>query len=55
MRHVEVAKLERFGGGPNGEIEKGLLPLAVHEIAQLDGDPDFPERGQIRFVMGGGR
>jgi predicted phage baseplate assembly protein len=55
VQHVEVTKLERLYAGPNGEIKKGLLPLGVGEIAQVDNDPDFPEHGQFHLVMRGGR
>jgi hypothetical protein len=55
VQHVEVTKLERLYDGPNGEIKKGLLPLATGQIAQVDNDPDFPEHGQFHLVMRGGR
>jgi predicted phage baseplate assembly protein len=52
---VTVDTLERYGEGPNGEIENGILPLKSYEIAQLDNDPDFPERGKFTPTMRGGR
>ncbi|GLH74143.1 hypothetical protein GETHLI_26450 [Geothrix limicola] len=55
VQHVEVTRLERLYEGPNGEIEKGLLPLGTGQIAQVDNDPDFPEHGQFHLVMRGGR
>ncbi|MBS0583132.1 MAG: putative baseplate assembly protein [Proteobacteria bacterium] len=33
----------------------GVLELASSEIAQVDNDPDFPEHGQLKLRMGGGR
>jgi hypothetical protein len=52
---VRVVRLQRAFEGPNGEIEAGLLPLAPHEIARLDGDPDHPERGTLEIRVLGGR
>jgi len=31
------------------------LPLAGNEIAQLDNNPSFPERGKLILQMKGGR
>ena len=55
VESVQVTRLERLDEGPNGEIENGLLPLAPLEVARLDNDPSFPENGQLRLVMRGGR
>jgi predicted phage baseplate assembly protein len=52
---VAVTKLERLGEGPNQEIENGILPVGAMEIAQLDNDPSFPERGTLVITMRGGR
>ncbi|MBI2753354.1 MAG: putative baseplate assembly protein [Betaproteobacteria bacterium] len=52
---VTVRTLQRLFEPPNGEIENGVLPLANGEIAQLDNDPDFPERGKLILHVLGGR
>jgi hypothetical protein len=52
---VVVVRFHRFFEQPNMEIGNGILPLAYDEIAQLDNDPDHPERGQLSIVVGGGR
>lgn len=52
---VVVARLQRLFEGPNGEIEQGVLPIGPLEIPRLDNDPNFPEHGQIRFELRGGR
>jgi len=52
---VSITRLERLFEGPNGEIEKGFLPIGALEIARVDNDPDFPENGRISFEMRGGR
>jgi hypothetical protein len=50
-----VKALHRRYEAPNGEIESGVLPLAPNEIAQLDNDPDHPERGLLEIQVRGGR
>ncbi len=55
VENVVVKKLERLNEGPNGEIENGILPLGPLEVARLDNDPSFPEHGQLKLNMGGGR
>jgi predicted phage baseplate assembly protein len=49
VKSITVTKLERFGVGPNHEIENGILPLGPLEIVQVDNDPSFPENG--RFMI----
>lgn len=54
---VECVTVERFHRQfepPRNEIADGVLPLASNEIAQLDNDPDLPERGQLAIVVRGG-
>lgn len=55
VESVTVRKLQRRFEDPDEEIASGILPLGLMEIAQLDNDPDFPERGKLTFVMKGGR
>lgn len=55
VESVQVVKLERLYEGDNGEKANGVLPLSPTEIAQCDNDPNFPEHGRLRLVMGGGR
>ena len=55
VENVQVNTLERLYEGNNGEIENGVLALGALEVAQLDNDPSFPERGQLRLTMRGGR
>jgi hypothetical protein len=52
---VKVTKLQRLFEGPNHEIENGILPLGPLEVARLDNDASFPEKGKFVLVMGGGR
>ncbi len=52
---VQVKKLQRLFEAANHEIDNGILPLRLAEIAQLDNDPNFPERGKLEIQVGGGR
>jgi len=36
-------------------LRRGRLDIARLEIARLDNDPDFPERGVFRVIMEGGK
>jgi hypothetical protein len=55
VQSVTVQKLERLFIGPNDELENGILPIRSFEIAQLDNDPNFPERGILALQLRGGR
>ncbi len=52
---VRVSRMQRLFLPANREIENGLLPLASHEIARLDGDPNHPEYGRLSIDVRGGR
>ena len=52
---ARVTRLQRLFEESAGEIDNGLLPIADTEIAQLDNDPNFPERGILTMTTGGGR
>ena len=52
---VMVSRLQRLYEGRNREIENGVLPLGPLEVARLDNDPSFPERGKLQLTMRGGR
>ena len=55
VESVTVTRFQRRFAAPNHEIDTGVLPLASHEIAQLDNDPNHPERGELQIVVNGGR
>jgi predicted phage baseplate assembly protein len=55
VESVIVTRLERLFEGPNNELENGILPLSLLEIARLDNDPSFPENGRLELNMKGGR
>ena len=55
VENAVVTRLKRQFEAEEEEIEKGLLPLGLFEIARLDQDPNFPEHGNLKFDIRGGR
>jgi hypothetical protein len=55
VESVAVARLERLGEGPAGELEQGYLALAPLEMARLDNDPRWPANGKLDLALRGGR
>jgi len=55
VRSCDVTRMNRLFEAPNHEIESGILRLGPAEIAQLDNDSSYPERGKLELVMRGGR
>jgi hypothetical protein len=55
VRHVDITVLQRLGAPDTTALDTGVLDLGRLEIARLDNDPNFPDRGQLRFMMKGGR
>jgi predicted phage baseplate assembly protein len=55
VESVKVEKLERLFEGSRQEIQNGLLPVGPLEVARLDNDRSFPERGQMVLDVRGGR
>ena len=52
---VTVARFQRLFEAPNDELDNGVLPLRIDEVAQLDNDPNWPERGKLEIEVCGGR
>jgi len=52
---VDVTTFQRQGHPDLEPLRKGRLDIARLEIARLDNDPDFPERGVFRVTMEGGK
>jgi predicted phage baseplate assembly protein len=52
---VEITKFQRQGSPSDEALASGRLTLGRLEIARLDNDPDFPERGVFNLSMRGGR
>ena len=52
---VTITLFQRQGKPLTSALDSGKLTLAPLEIARLDNDPNFPERGVFSLVMQGGR
>jgi hypothetical protein len=55
VRYVEIKKFQRLGIDSDQAITDGVLQIGRLEIARLDNDPNFRERGVLRFDLQGGR
>ncbi|HVF45257.1 MAG TPA: putative baseplate assembly protein [Pyrinomonadaceae bacterium] len=55
VESVRVTRLQRLFEGPKGELESGVLSIGPLEVARLDNDPNYPERGQLVLDLRGGR
>jgi predicted phage baseplate assembly protein len=51
---VDVTVFQRLRVPDSSGLESGVLPMGRLEIARLDNDPNFPERGTITLTLGGG-
>ena len=52
---IHITIFQRQGKPLTSALNSGKLILAPLEIARLDNDPNFPERGVFNLVMQGGR
>jgi hypothetical protein len=52
---VEVTRFVRWGGTDRKAIDEGRLTLSRLEVARLDNDPSFPDRGVLRLFIEGGK
>ena len=52
---VWVLKFERLGAPDPAAIGNGVIPIGRLEIARLDNDPNFQERGRLVLTGGGGK
>ena len=50
---VEITKFQRQGIHSDEALKSGKLKLGRLEIARLDNDPDFPERGVFNLIHEG--
>lgn len=58
VSHVELsafAPAQANAADARASLEAGVIEIAADEIAQLDDDPDFPERGTLHVTVRGGR
>jgi hypothetical protein len=52
---VTVTKFQRKGTNETTSLNKGVLAFARLEIAQIDNDPNFQERGTFKLEVQGGK
>jgi hypothetical protein len=52
---VSVLKFQRGAVPDTSSLENGVIPIGRLEIAQLAGNPNFPERGRLTLEAGGGK
>jgi hypothetical protein len=52
---VQITQFERKGQPNPQPLADGRLTFARLEIARLDNDPNFPERGVFHLIMEGGK
>lgn len=55
VQSVTVNTLERYGEPSPAALDLGVLLIGSLEIAELDNDPNNPERGTLTLNMRGGR
>ena len=58
VSHVELTTFARADSDKDLALKSladALVAIAADEIAQLDNDPDFPERGVLKLTARGGR
>jgi hypothetical protein len=54
VQSVEIRTFERQRQPESSGIDTGVLTMGRLEIARLDDDPNFPERGVLDLTFGGG-
>jgi hypothetical protein len=52
---VAVTTFQRYRQPGTDGTAAGQLPMAANEIARLDNDPNYPDRGVLRVALAGGR
>jgi Baseplate J-like protein len=55
VRFVTIDTFQRLGSNSTQALDDGVLMLGRLEIARLDNDPNFAERGVFRLNMEGGK
>jgi len=55
VRFVEIKKFQRLGINSRQALDAGVMEVGRLEIARLDNDPNFAERGVFRLTMEGGK
>jgi len=51
---VDIRRFQRWGRSAKGELAAGVITADQLEVLRADGDLNFPENGQISFIVEGG-
>jgi hypothetical protein len=51
---VDIRRFQRWGRSAKGELAAGVITASPLEVLRADGDLNFPENGQISFIVEGG-
>ncbi|MEJ8822321.1 putative baseplate assembly protein [Variovorax humicola] len=52
---VQITRFQRRDAPGRAALDSGMLAIGRLELARLDNNPDFPERGVFDFSVGGGK
>ena len=52
---VRVDRFQRMAGASPVSLAEGVIGIGGLEIAELANNPNFPERGRLALVAGGGK
>jgi hypothetical protein len=55
VESVTPTSFQRQRDDASSALDTGVLAMSRLEIARLDDDPSFPERGVLELTMGGGK
>ncbi len=55
VESVAVVTFRRQRNDASSAVDSGVLPMGRLEIARLDNNPNFPERGVLTVTAGGGK
>jgi hypothetical protein len=55
VRFATIEKLQRLGSESRQALDNGAMQIGRLEIARLDNDPNFAERGVFRLTLEGGK
>jgi len=55
VQYADITMFRRYGQPSTSALGSGEIRLDRTEIAQLDNDPNFPDRGVLRITLGGGK
>jgi hypothetical protein len=55
VQSVTPMRFQRQRDDASSALDTGVLPMDRLEVARLDNDPSFPDRGVLTLTMGGGK